>query len=217
MWKVTEFAALVKTSNSTLRRWEKEGKLIPDRTLGNQRIYSEKHLKIAQNLKSCKIEPNRVIVYCRVSSAEEKQDLLRQKRIVEQFCLAQGVAITDSIQEIGCGLDFNRPKFLQIVRWALLGEIKLLYVGHKDRLCRFGFELVEQILLASGGKIVVANAESLSPVKELAQDLFLIIQSFSSRLYGLRKYKAKIKNIVEGTDPCLSPSILDRVDKSDEV
>ncbi|MEG4010437.1 IS607 family transposase [Microcoleus sp. Pol11C1] len=214
MWKVAEFAKLVGVSSSTLRRWEREGKLIPERTLGNQRVYSESHLNIVRNLKTGKTPPNRAIVYCRVSSPGQKQDLLRQTQAMEQFCLAQGVAITDSIQEIGGGLNFKRPKFLQILQWAILGEVKVLYVAHQDRLCRFGFELVEQILQWNGGTIIVANAESLSPHEELTQDLLSIIHCFSSRLYGLRKYKAKVKNIVEGVDPCSDVSIVDQVKPS---
>jgi predicted site-specific integrase-resolvase len=85
-----------------------------------------------------------------------------------------------------------------------------VYVAHRDRLCRFGFELVEQILEWNGGKIVVANAETLSPHEELTQDLLSIVHCFSSRLYGLRKYKSKVKKIVVlrlrsavvGVDPC---------------
>ncbi|MEG4172390.1 MULTISPECIES: IS607 family transposase [unclassified Microcoleus] len=217
MWKVAEFGKLVGVSGSTLRRWESEGKLIPDRTLGNQRLYSESHLNTARNLKTGKTPPSRVIVYCRVSSTGQKQDLLRQVQAMEQFCLAQGVAITDSIQEVGGGLNFKRPKFLQIVQWAILGEVRVLYVAHKDRLCRFGFELVEQILQWNGGTVIVANAESLSPYEELTQDLLSIIHCFSSRLYGLRKYKAKVKNIIEGIDPCADSAILNQESNSKEV
>lgn len=65
---------------------------------------------------------------------------------MERFCLSQGVVITDLAQEIGGGLNFKRPKFLEIIQWAIQGEVKLLYVAHKDRLCRFGFELVEHIV-----------------------------------------------------------------------
>jgi predicted site-specific integrase-resolvase len=91
---------------------------------------------------------------------------------------------------------------LQIIQWAIQGEVKLLYVAHKDRLCRVGFELVEQILEGHGDKVIVANAETLSPHEELTQDLLSIVHCFSSRLYGLRKYKSKVKKIVEGVDPC---------------
>jgi predicted site-specific integrase-resolvase len=201
MWKVGEFGKLIGISSSTLRRWEEEGKLIADRTLGNQRLYNENHLRVAMRLKTGKT-PNRAIVYCRVSSSNQKDDLASQVKAMEQFCLAQGVAITDSIQEVGGGLNFKRPKFLQIIQWAIQGEVKVLYVAHKDRLCRFGFELVEQILQWSGGKIVVANAETLSPQEELTQDLLSIVHCFSSRLHGLRKYKSKVKKIVDGVDPC---------------
>ncbi|MEG3897568.1 MULTISPECIES: IS607 family transposase [unclassified Microcoleus] len=213
MWKVAEFGKLVGVSCSTLRRWESDGKLIPERTLGNQRLYTETHLNIARNLKTGKT-PSRVIIYCRVSSNGQKEDLLRQVKVMEQFCLAQGTSVTDSIQEVGGGLNFKRPKFLQIVQWAIQGEVKILYVAHKDRLCRFGFELVEQILQWNGGTIIVANAETLSPHEELTQDLLSIVHSFSSRLYGLRKYKAKVKNIVDGIDPCSNSTIVNHVNKS---
>ncbi|MEI2583132.1 IS607 family transposase [Scytonema sp. PRP1] len=201
MWKVAEFGELVGVSSSTLRRWEREKKLIPERTLGNQRIYTEEHLGIARNLKGGKV-PNRVIVYCRVSSSGQKDDLQSQVEAMERFCLSQGAVITDSVQEIGGGLNFKRPKFLEIIQWAIRGEVKSLYVAHKDRLCRFGFELVEYIVQSGGGSIIVANAETLSPQEELVQDLLCIIHCFSSRLYGLRKYKNKVKKIVDGIDPC---------------
>jgi putative resolvase len=72
MWKVAEFGSLIGVSGSTLRRWETEGKLIPERTLGNQGIYSEKHLSIARSLKTGKT-PYRAIVYCRVSSSSPEE------------------------------------------------------------------------------------------------------------------------------------------------
>jgi predicted site-specific integrase-resolvase len=201
MWKVSEFGNLIGVSASTLRRWEQEGKLIPDRTLGNQRVYNESHLSSAKCLKTGKY-PHKVIVYCRVSSTSQKDDLQTQTKVMEQFCLAQGVSLTETMQEIGGGLNFKRPKFLQIIKWAIQGELSLLYVAHQDRLCRFGFELVEQIVQWGGGKIIVANAETLSPQEELIQDLLSIINCFSSRVYGLRKYKAKMKKILAGIDPC---------------
>jgi predicted site-specific integrase-resolvase len=201
MWKVGEFGQLIGVSTSTLRRWEREDRLVPERTLGNQRIYTEEHIALARNLKTGK-SPNKVIIYCRVSSNAQKEDLLRQVEAMEQFCLSQGVSITEVVSEIGGGMNFKRPRFLRIVQQSIQGEIGLLYVAHKDRLCRFGFELVEQIVEWGGGKIVIANTQSLSPHEELVADLLSIIHCFSSRLYGLRKYKSKVKKIVDGEDPC---------------
>ena len=128
--------------------------------------------------------------------------LASQVQAMEQFCLARGISVTDSIQEIGGGLNFKRTKFLQIVKLAIQGEIKHIFIAHKDRLCRFDFELVEQIVQWGGGTVEVANAETLSPHEELVQDLLAIVHCFSSRLYGLRKYKSKVKKIAEGLDPC---------------
>ncbi len=206
MWKVSEFANKVGVSASTLRRWEHEGRLIPERTLGNQRIYTESHLATVRSIKTgfC---AGKIVIYCRVSSRKQKDDLQSQVLAMEKFCLAQGVCVTQTIQEIGGGLNFKRPKFLQIIKWAIEGELKLLYVAHKDRLCRFGFELVEQIVQWGGGLVIIANAETLSPHEELTQDLLSIVHCFSSRLYGLRKYKTKMKKIVEGIDPCDKASL----------
>lgn len=203
MWKIGDFAKLAGVSVSTLRRWEGEGRVIPERTLGNQRIYTDEHLAQVRNLdKEKRIAPTNTIIYCRVSSSGQKQDLARQVAAMESFCLSQGVAITEVVTEIGGGLNFKRPKFLKIIKSAIAGEIKFLYVAHKDRLCRFGFELVEQIVQWGGGEIIIANAETLSPTEELSADLLSIIHCFSSRLYGLRKYKTKVKKIVNGIDPC---------------
>jgi putative resolvase len=201
MFKVQEFGNLIGVSSSTLRRWESEGKLIPERTLGNQRIYTDVHLNQARNLKTGKY-PTRIIVYCRVSSTGQKSDLASQVESMDKFCVANGVIVTERIEEIGGGLNFKRKKFLQIIRWAIQGELKAVYIAHKDRLCRFGFDLVEQIIVWGGGEIVVANSETLSPNEELVQDLLSIVHCFSSRLYGLRKYKDKVKLIAEGIDPC---------------
>lgn len=202
MWKVGEFGKLIGVSVSTLRRWEREGRLIPERTLGNQRVYTETHIALARNIKNGQT-PDKAIIYCRVSSSSQKEDLSRQIAAMEQFCMSQGVPITEVISEIGSGLNFKRPKFLRIIQSAIQGEIRWLYVAHRDRLCRFGFELVEQIVQWGGGEIVVANAQSLSPDEELTADLLSIVQCFSSRIYGLRKHKAKVKKIVDGIDPCL--------------
>lgn len=199
MWKIGEFSKLLGVSNSTLRRWESENKLIPERTLGDQRIYTEKHLILARNLKTG-ISPTKNIIYCRVSSSNQKDDLASQVKAMESFCLAQGVEITDTLIEIGGGLNFKRKKFLQIIKWAITGEINTIYIAHKDRLCRFGFELVEEIVSWGGGKLIIANAEILSPHEELTQDLLAIIHVFSCRLYGLRSYKNKIKEIIETVD-----------------
>ena len=80
-------------------------------------------------------------------------------------------------------------------------EIEILVIAFKDRLCRFGFEYFEHFLTVHEGKLVVANAQTLSPQQELVEDLMAVIHSFSCRLYGLRKYKKEINKIVKRCDP----------------
>jgi predicted site-specific integrase-resolvase len=120
---------------------------------------------------------------------------------MEQFCLNSGTAVDEWIQEIGGGMNFKRKKFLSLMSRISTGEIKELLVAHKDRLCRFGFDFFEHMAIENGCKIKVVNQESLSPQQEMVEDLMAIIHTFSCRLYGLRKYKKKIKKMIEGPEP----------------
>jgi putative resolvase len=105
--------------------------------------------------------------------------------------------INDWLVEVGSGLNYNRKKFNQLMEEVEMGEISKVIVAHKDRLMRFGFEWFESFAKRHGTKIEVMNQESLSPEAEMTKDLLSIIHCFSSRLYGLRKYKNNIKNMVK--------------------
>ncbi len=118
---------------------------------------------------------------------------------MEQFCLARGYIIDEVIEEIGGGLNYTRPQFLRLMTMIENKEIGTLVIAFKDRLCRFGFEYFEIFLTIHEGKLIVANAQTLSPQQELVEDLMAVIHSFSCRLYGLRKYKKEIQEIVQET------------------
>lgn len=190
-----KFAEELGVSVETLRRWDRTGRLPAKRTPSNHRYYTEEDLAIARGLKPT--SANRLIkVYCRVSSAKQKNELANQKAAMEQFCLGRGYSVDEWINEIGGGLNFKRPKFLALVEDALSGKVEIIVIAHKDRLCRFAFELIEQLLTKRGCQIVVANAESLSPQAELCDDLMAIIHCFSCRLYGSRSYQRKKEKAV---------------------
>lgn len=192
MFKPHEFAAKIGVSVKTLQRWDTAGRLPAKRTLSGHRFYTDDDLLIAQGLKP--LESNRkVIVYCRVSSSGQKPELKNQISAMEIFCLNRGLAVDDWVTEIGGGLNFKRKKFLSIVFSILKGEISILVVAHKDRLCRFAFEFIQELATSVGCEILVANQESLSPQQELVEDLMAIIHCFSCRLYGLRNYSKEIK------------------------
>ncbi len=180
-----EFAEKIGVSVETLRRWDRTGKLKAKRTPSNHRYYTEEDLLQARGLKPI-TEERLIKVYCRVSSAKQKNELANQKLSMEQFCLARGYAVDEWVEEIGGGLNFKRKKFLNLIEEAISGRIETIVIAHKDRLCRFAFDLIEQLLQKRGCQIVVANAESMSPQQELVEDLMAVVHCFSCRLYGSR-------------------------------
>lgn len=141
------------------------------------------------------VPPKRcVIVYCRVSSAGQKDDLASQVSAMESYCLGAGIAVDEWISEIGGGMNFKRKSFLKILDRMQQGEISKILIAHKDRLMRFGFDLFAHMAQEAGCEIVVVNQESLSPQQEMVEDLMAIVHTFSCRLYGMRKYKKQIKD-----------------------
>lgn len=191
-----EFAEQVGVSVETLRRWDRTGKLPAKRTPSNHRYYTEEDLAVAKGLKPT-VENRSIVVYCRVSSQKQKSELANQKYSMEQFCLARGYAVDEWVEEIGGGLNFKRRKFLSLIENALSGKIEIIVIAHKDRLCRFAFDLIEQLLNKRGCQIIVANAESLSPQQELLEDLMAVVHCFSCRLYGSRSYRKEKEKAIQ--------------------
>ena len=112
---------------------------------------------------------------------------------MEQFCAANGWAVDEWIREVGGGLDFDRPRFLRILDGIVHGRIERLIVAHRDRLCRFGFEMIEHLCRTHGCDLVVMNQESLSPEQEMAEDMLFNVHCFSARLHGLRNYRRSLR------------------------
>ena len=197
IYRINDFAKEVGVSASTLRRWDNEGTLKAKRTKSNQRYYTYEDVLTLRGKKPI----SRVnVVYCRVSSSNQKADLASQVSAMETFCLNSGIAIESWYKEIGGGMNFKRPIFLEIMSRIEKGEIANLVIAHKDRLCRFGFEFFEDFALRHNCKILVVNQESLSPKEEMVQDLLSIVHTFSSRLYGLKKHNKTIKEIISESE-----------------
>ena len=151
VYRVKEFAKLIGKSPSTLRRWEREGKIKPSRSAGNQRYYTDKDLQIALNIESTE-QKGKTIVYCRVSSRGQLPELKHQVLAMEEFCRGKGLAVDEWISEIGGGLNFKRKKFLKLMRQIRLGEVETLVIAHKDRLSRFAYDFIEEFASWYQGK-----------------------------------------------------------------
>ena len=177
----------------TLQDWDRKGKLKAFRNpKTNRRYYTEEQIdkflgtkKQAKNAKT--------VIYCRVSNQSQKDDLANQIEFLKTFCNAKAEIVDEVQTDIGSGLNYNRKSFNHILDMAAQGKIKRIYISHKDRFIRFGYEWFEKYLKKNGCEVIVVNNESMSPQEEMIQDLISIIHVFSCRIYGLRKYKNKLK------------------------
>lgn len=197
MYRIGEFAQRVGRSPSTVRRWEREGRLTARRTASGQRYFTDSDVR--QVLQPGFDESARkTVVYCRVSSPGQKDDLASQVRAMEEFCRGRGLAVDEWIREVGGGMDLKRKEFLALMDAIERGEVGTLVIAHKDRLARFGFEYLEHVAAKNGCTILVANQESLSPREEMVRDLLAIMHTFSCRLDGLRGYEKTLKDELGG-------------------
>jgi len=196
-----EAARRIGVSVRTLKRWDRQGRLVPEiRTPTLRRLYSEAQV-LEVTGREAPVVRRRVVAYCRVSSAAQKPDLKNQRAALESFCAARGLADVEWVEEIGGGLNFKRKRFGEIMRAVEADEVGTLVVAHKDRLVRFGFDWFADLCARHGCDLLILNNESLSPEAEMVQDLMTVVHCFSSRLYGLRSYKKTIKEAASHADP----------------
>lgn len=187
---ISEAAKLLGVVESTLRRWEEEGRLMPDeRTKGNQRRYKLSSLR--PELKRGIDYNRKTIAYARVSSHDQKNDLERQKQILEMYCASNGWTF-EIISDLGSGMNYHKKGLKALLNAILDDKVGRLVVTHKDRLLRFGAELVFSICEAKEVEVVIVNkGEDATFEEDLAKDVLEIITVFSARLYGSRSRKNK--------------------------
>jgi predicted site-specific integrase-resolvase len=183
----------------TLRRWEKSGKLVPERTPTNHRRYLMSDIQTFNPLNiNRQILKKATIGYARVSSyATQKKDLDRQVKVLEMYMASQGWKYT-IIKDLGSGMNYNKKGLKQLLDDILNNKIGRLVLTHKDRLLRFGAELIFSICEIKNVEIILINNgdEVKSYEQELAEDVLEIITVFSARLYGARSHKNK--KLVDG-------------------
>ena len=182
-------ASALGVSIATLRRWEAEGKILPDRTTGGQRRYDLAKL-IPQRQRKDDIARS-TFAYARVSSHDQKDDLERQKQVLEVFCAQQGWTF-EVVADLGSGMNYHKKGLKRLLGEIIAGHVGRLVITHKDRLLRFGAELVFAICEAKNVEVVILNrGEDTSFEEDLARDVLEIITVFSARLYGSRSRKNK--------------------------
>ena len=180
----------------TLYIWDRKGLIETIRTPGNKRLYNVSKFmedkkcknKICNNLDDLDNEKRLNIAYVRVSSVGQKDDLQRQKDEMKKKYPNHII-----IEEIGSGLNLNKRGIKKIIHLGIAGKINELVVAHKDRLTRFGFELIEEIITKySNGKIIIiSEPEKLEPEEEIVKDVMSILNVYVAKINGMRKYKHK--------------------------
>jgi predicted site-specific integrase-resolvase len=174
-------------SQITLRRWESSGRLVPNRTAAGHRRYDLS--KITAGSPSFRADQRKTVAYARVSSSDQQADLERQKQVLEIYCAQQGWRF-EIISDLGSGMNDHKKGLKQLLKDLIEGEIGRLVITHKDRLLRFGAELVFAICQAKGTQVVIINqGEDTTFEEDLAKDVLEIITVFSARLYASRSRK----------------------------
>ena len=134
------------------------------------------------------------ICYCRVSSQKQKEDLDRQINLMKYLYPSHRI-----ISDIGSGLNFKRKGLVEIINLGIKNEIEELVIAYKDRLVRFGYELIEDILKNhSNANIKILNkSEEKTPTEELTEDILTIMNVYVAKVNGLRKYEKKLTELVK--------------------
>ncbi len=184
---IGKFAKTVGVTTTTLRRMHQSGELIPAHiSNGGTRYYSTEQLKLFQSSNNERI----VIGYCRVSSPSQKDDLETQVQNVKSYMYAKGYKF-DIIKDIGSGINYKKKGLKELINMIENNEVSKVVILYKDRLIRFGFELIEYLCEINNVEIEVIDNSECSKEKELTDDLIQIITVFANRLYGQHSKKTK--------------------------
>ncbi|MCM1225206.1 MAG: IS607 family transposase [Lachnospiraceae bacterium] len=195
-YTIHEVTELLGVSAQTLRNWDKSGKLKPHHKSANgYRYYAQDDLNMLLGVKS---QTGKTVGYCRVSSSKQKDDLERQEENMRTYLLAQGQPF-EIISDIGSGINYKRKGLQELIKGMANRSIAKVVVLYKDRLTRFGFELIEYIAELYGCEIEIVDTTEKTEQEELVEDLVQIITVFSCKLQGKRANKAKkmIKELTE--------------------
>lgn len=185
-------AEMLGVSRTTLRRWDASGRLRAERTPSGHRRYKTSEVASFNPLG---IRPETgelpTIAYARVSSNDQREDLVRQAKVLEMFCAAHGWTYR-VIRDLGSGMNYQKKGLNELLGLIADGRIGRLVITDKDRLLRFGAELVFSMCEMRNIEVVIINQGSeASFEEELASDVLEIITVFSARLYGKRSHKNK--------------------------
>lgn len=191
LMSIGKFAKIVGVTPMTLRNMHATGELIPARiSEGGTRYYSDEQAKAFLNSSNVDNSNKMVVGYCRVSTPSQKDDLQTQVNNVKLYMIAKGYQF-EVIEDIGSGINYNKRGLKTLLEKINNQEISKIVILYKDRLVRFGFELIEYFCSLNNVEIEIIDNSEQSKEQELADDLIQIVTVFANRLYGQRSKKTK--------------------------
>ena len=196
IYNITEFSKLVGKSVKTLQRWDREGILTSYRSPSNRRYYTQSQYNEYMGI--TKSEDRINVIYTRVSNKNQQDDLKNQTKFIIEYTKQNSIPISNIYSDIGSGLNYNRKSFNKLIEDAFSGKINKVYISYKDRFVRFGYYWICSLLKKyCNVDVININDITTSPEEDLINDLVSIIDIFSYRIHGLRKYKSKIKKVLD--------------------
>lgn len=199
--KAKEVKKILGITQATLKTYHQQGKIRYIKINPYHYIYNDDDVYKMIGVK--KEKHKRInISYARVSNQPRKNDLKDQSHRIYEYCFSKGIHLDRQYEDIKSGMNFNRPSLNEIIEESIKGKIEYIIIENKDRLCRFGFELIENIFKYFGTKIIIISDEIQNKTyeQELTDDLLAIIHYFSIKSYTHRRQLNKIKKELETID-----------------
>ena len=194
--KPKDVKRILKVTEQTLVNWDKRGILVSGRTPTNKRFYTRE--QIYNFLNKTHENDKLKVIYARVSGPDQREHLKNQIKSIKNYCASNNIEIDEIISDVGSGLNYERPNWNSLLKEVEDFHISDIYVTYKDRFIRFGFDWFNSFCKLHGCTIHVINQEEeKTDEEEMMDDLISIIHVFSSKIYGLRKYKTK-KDLIGG-------------------
>ena len=194
--KAKDVLKILNITRPTLTKYIKENKIKVDSVINGHYVYNDESVYSLIGLK--KEKQNRLnVIYARVSNPPKKYLDEQLKRLIN-FCSEKGITIDKEYFDIKSGMNFERDQFKDLIQEIVKGNIELIVIENKDRLCRFGFDLFNEFCKYFKTKIIVVNELSEKNFEqELTEDLISIIHYFSMKSYSHRRKLNKIKKEIE--------------------
>lgn len=198
--KSREVKRLLNVTQRTLTNYISRGLLHPVKVYSNHYEYDEAEVYDLFNKGKTK---RLCVTYARVSLNKQKNDLASQNERLYEFCLKNGYTINQQLQDIKSGMSFSeRKSFMKLLGMVMRHEVETVVVENKDRLVRFGFELVKEVFKQQGTEIVVmSDVDNKSYEQELTDDLISIIHYYSMKPYGNRRKLHNAQKALESKEP----------------